>query len=196
MRPAPEPGDLGDPPQRADAVRNRARILDAAAAAFAAHGRSVSIEQIARDAGVGAGTVYRHFASRHALLQGIVTRRVDELAAWAQAADGPPADVLFEFVEMLGRAAVNDEVLTGAIAEESDDGDAYADAEASFMALLDGLVAAAHASGELRADVSTAAVKAMIVGQRSVARTGDAAAAAAHLAVLERGARSSTDVAS
>ena len=66
---------------RADARRNRERLLDAAAAAFgAADGASVSLESIARDAGVGIGTLYRHFPSREALVEAVYRAELAEVA--------------------------------------------------------------------------------------------------------------------
>ena len=64
-----------DPPLRADARRNRERILDAARDAFAEHGRAVPLDEIATRAGVGPGTVYRHFPTKEALFQAVVTAR-------------------------------------------------------------------------------------------------------------------------
>jgi AcrR family transcriptional regulator len=73
-----------DPPLRADARRNRQRILDAARDAFAEAGRAVPLDDIAARAGVGPGTVYRHFPSKEALFQAVVTARVDDLVADAR----------------------------------------------------------------------------------------------------------------
>jgi len=67
-------------PPRADAVRNRARVLDAANEAFAAEGLAVPLDEIARRAGVGAGTVYRHFPTKEALFEAVITERVLGLA--------------------------------------------------------------------------------------------------------------------
>src|SRR6476646_5852714 len=64
--------DLTPKQPRADSVRNRARVLDAAQKAFESEGISVSVEAIARRAGVGVGTVYRHFPTKEALFQAIV----------------------------------------------------------------------------------------------------------------------------
>src|SRR5271170_1603340 len=70
---------------RADARRNRERLLEAAAAAFgAADGRPVSLESIARDAGVGIGTLYRHFPNREALVEAIYRTELAEVAAAAE----------------------------------------------------------------------------------------------------------------
>ena len=80
-----------DPPLRADARRNRARVLAAARQAFAAEGLSVPLDEIARRAGVGAGTVYRHFPTKEALFEAIVLHQmrdmIDQVRARAGADD-------------------------------------------------------------------------------------------------------------
>jgi AcrR family transcriptional regulator len=68
---------------RADAERNRARLLDAARAAFASGQAPVTLEQIARDAGVGIGTLYRHFPTREALVEAIYRKELADLCAGA-----------------------------------------------------------------------------------------------------------------
>ncbi|MGC4805624.1 TetR/AcrR family transcriptional regulator [Micromonospora sp. DT233] len=72
------------PAQRADARRNRARLLAVAEAEVAAHGADASLEQIARVAGVGSATVRRHFPSRHALLEAVFHERVEILSRHAR----------------------------------------------------------------------------------------------------------------
>ncbi|WP_189855187.1 TetR/AcrR family transcriptional regulator [Streptomyces poonensis] len=73
----------GQPPrqQRADARRNRERLLVAARAAFAAHGTDASLEDVAKRAGVGIGTLYRHFPNRHALLSAVFADAAEQLLA-------------------------------------------------------------------------------------------------------------------
>jgi AcrR family transcriptional regulator len=79
---AAEPGGASVPPKRADARRNYERLLAAATAAFAEHGADdVSLEEIARRAGVGIGTLYRHFPVRQALLEAVYKEQVDALDA-------------------------------------------------------------------------------------------------------------------
>jgi AcrR family transcriptional regulator len=79
---AAELGGLPATPKRADARRNYERLLAAATAAFAEHGADdVSLEEIARRAGVGIGTLYRHFPARQALLEAVYKEQVDALAA-------------------------------------------------------------------------------------------------------------------
>jgi AcrR family transcriptional regulator len=64
---------------RADAERNRARLINAAKAAFADHGELASLEQIAREADVGIGTLYRHFPSRDALIESVYRQEIEDL---------------------------------------------------------------------------------------------------------------------
>ena len=73
---------------RADARRNRQRVLDAATAAFATEGVAVPVDEIARRAGVGAGTVYRHFPTKEALVEAIVLSRVEWLIGEARVLAG------------------------------------------------------------------------------------------------------------
>ncbi|MFB7717662.1 TetR/AcrR family transcriptional regulator [Nocardia sp. NPDC056100] len=73
-------------PLRADARRNRERVLAAAQEAFAAEGISVPLDEIARRAGVGAGTVYRHFPTKEALFEAAIVDRVDRMTGRARAA--------------------------------------------------------------------------------------------------------------
>jgi len=81
---AAELASQAGPPKRADARRNYERLLAAAAAAFAEHGADdVSLEEIARRAGVGIGTLYRHFPARQPLLEAVYKDQVDGLDALA-----------------------------------------------------------------------------------------------------------------
>lgn len=84
---------------RADAARNRERLLGAAKAVFSAGGPEASLEAVARHAGVGIGTLYRHFPTREALFEAVYRREVDELAALAEAAEGAPAEALRAWVK-------------------------------------------------------------------------------------------------
>ena len=68
-------------PKRADARRNRERVLVAAREVFAECGESTALEEIARRAGVGIGTLYRHFPSRQALLEALYVNEVEEVCA-------------------------------------------------------------------------------------------------------------------
>src|SRR4051812_1636118 len=78
------------PRLRRDAERNRQRILAAAADAFAAGGLGVTMDEIARDAGVGVGTVYRRFPDKELLIEALFEQRIDDLVALAEAARDDP----------------------------------------------------------------------------------------------------------
>ena len=69
---------------RADAVRNRERLLEAAADIFSAGGPDASLEAVAKRAGVGIGTLYRHFPTREALFEAVYRREVDQLSELAE----------------------------------------------------------------------------------------------------------------
>jgi AcrR family transcriptional regulator len=85
---------------RADALRNHALIVDAARVAFAARGSDASMEEIARAAGVGIGTLYRHFPTREALVQAVFRDGVEQLQALADEllASDTPGDALAEWL--------------------------------------------------------------------------------------------------
>ncbi len=75
-------------PMRADALRNRGRLLEVAAVAFAERGEGASLDDIARRAGVGVGTLYRHFPTRQTLLEAVHLGRVEAIAARADVLAG------------------------------------------------------------------------------------------------------------
>ncbi len=81
---------------RADAQRNRERILDVAKAIFTAHGAEATLDDIARQSGIGPGTLYRHFPTREALIEAVYRSEVEKLAAAEArfAATMPPLDAL------------------------------------------------------------------------------------------------------
>ena len=87
-------------PMRADARRNREQLLEVASDAFSEYGVDASLEDIARRAGVGIGTLYRHFPSRDALLEAVFRRNVDQLADSADELlrELPPDRALDEFM--------------------------------------------------------------------------------------------------
>lgn len=95
--------DADRSPLRADARRNRNRILDTAASHFASHGIGTSLDDIAKAAGVGAGTLYRHFPTREALLAAILEGREGQLLAGAQEArnTADPDEALRQWLDAL-----------------------------------------------------------------------------------------------
>lgn len=162
--PAPDPGT---PPRRprADALRNRALILAAAEAVFAREGAAGSTEQVAAQAGVAIGTVFRHFPTKQALLQAIMKELLTRLAAEAAglAEHGDPASALFEFVRRLVGQAARKQSVVGVLA---DSGTALP-VGASVQSLgeqIGRLLALAQAAGSVRADVRAETVVALIAG--------------------------------
>ncbi|OBG71046.1 MULTISPECIES: TetR/AcrR family transcriptional regulator [unclassified Mycobacterium] len=155
-------------PLRADAARNRARVLDVAYETFAAEGLSVPIDEIARRAGVGAGTVYRHFPTKEALFAAVVDDRLRQLvrSGYALLESGAPGEALFEYLRTLvlqwGSA---DRGLVDALAGLGIELDSAApDAEDAFLEMLGTLLEAAQRSGTARPDLGVREVKAILVG--------------------------------
>src|ERR671915_1320812 len=91
-------------PLRADARRNRERVLKAARAVFADHGIEAQIDDVAKRAKVGVGTVYRHFPTKEALLDAVVRERFEEIAGYAEEALRHE-DAWEGFSELIWRAA-------------------------------------------------------------------------------------------
>src|SRR5580693_10514162 len=99
----------GPRPMRADAVKNRKRILEAAETVFALEGVSVPIDLVAERAGVGIGTLYRHFPTKETLFEAIVAARLEELIATADVyvhdADTDPKGAFNSFLQEFARQA-------------------------------------------------------------------------------------------
>src|SRR5258706_15826829 len=96
--------------QRADAQRNRQRVLTVAESVFAKEGLTVPIDVVAARAGIGVGTVYRHFPTKEALFAAIVTDRVEALAADARQAleEDDPGAALFAFLPTMPERSAAD----------------------------------------------------------------------------------------
>lgn len=92
-RPMDNPSDKTPKKPRADAVRNRERVLEGAKVVFSAGGADASLEAVARQAGVGIGTLYRHFPTREALFEAVYRREVDQLADLAEQLKNDPSPV-------------------------------------------------------------------------------------------------------
>ncbi|TSD93631.1 helix-turn-helix transcriptional regulator [Skermania sp. ID1734] len=109
---------VSDRPLRADARRNRDRILAAAREAFAESGFAVPLDDIAARAGVGPGTVYRHFPDKSALFGAVVTARVSDLVSEARhrASDDEPGAAFFGFLTRVAQEAAAKRDLPDAIA--------------------------------------------------------------------------------
>ena len=155
-------------PLRADAARNRARVLETAYETFAAEGLSVPIDEIARRAGVGAGTVYRHFPTKEDLFKAVVESRLRHIITEGRALlDEPgPNEALFSFLRLMVLDwGATDQGLVEALGGLGIDVESVApDAEDAFRSLLGELLVAAQCAGTVRADVDVPEVKALLVG--------------------------------
>jgi AcrR family transcriptional regulator len=155
-------------PLRADAARNRARVLETAYETFAADGLSVPIDEIARRAGVGAGTVYRHFPTKGDLFAAVVESRLQHIITAGRALlDEPgPGEGLFAFLRsMVLEWGATDQGLVEALGGLGIDVKSIApDAEDAFRGLLAELLKAAQAAGTVRRDVDVPEIKALLVG--------------------------------
>jgi AcrR family transcriptional regulator len=159
-------GDRGAAPMRADARRNRERVLKAAEDVFAEQGIAVPLDEIARRAGVGAGTVYRHFPTKEALFEAVITGRVEALLADADrlVADEDPGTAFFHFFVHKVRQASLNKALSDAL--EASRGVRYGSPRAheSFWRLVDELLAGAQRAGAVRPDLDRDDVRALMVG--------------------------------
>jgi AcrR family transcriptional regulator len=176
---------------RADARRNRARVLEVAAQVFAAEGLSVPVHEIARRAGVGTGTVSRHFPAKEDLYEAILLSRMEQLAAAADTmtATHDPGPALFAFFGTLVREGAANRGLAEALAGAGYDLEGAGVAAGYDMpGRLRELLARAQEAGAVRPDIDYADVKALLAG--CLARDGgDGAALDRVIAVVCDGLR-------
>lgn len=173
---------------RADAVRNRERVLAAARQAFAADGPAVSLDDIARRAGVGAGTVHRHFPSKADLFAAVIAERMQQLTAEAERLAGAadPGAAFFTFFHRLAGQARENLALTAAVAVSDDIvRDAAAPLEHALAALLD----RAQRTGAVRPDVTASALHALMAGALLMEQRLDPASRGMGLRVVADGLR-------
>jgi AcrR family transcriptional regulator len=152
---------------RADAVRNRVRVLEAAKAVFSAGGPEASLEAVARRAGVGIGTLYRHFPTRESLFEAVYRREVQQLGELAEQLKGEaaPVDALRRWLRSNVEFVATKKGMSAALAlavQGSSELSAYSfdRLTKAIGALLDRAVAA----GEIRSDISPEDVLRTLVG--------------------------------
>jgi AcrR family transcriptional regulator len=152
---------------RADARRNRELVLRAATQAFAEDGLDVPLGRVARRAGVGAGTVYRHFPSKESLLEAVLAEQVEGFTAaagrWAGRA--APGDALFGFlVEVIGKSAGRKHICDALAADRGWPHATLAAAVRRFGEALERLLGDARQAGAIRGDVRAGDLTALIAG--------------------------------
>jgi AcrR family transcriptional regulator len=183
-------------PLRADAARNRALILDAARAAFADGGLDVGVEEIARRAGVGKGTLYRRFPTKEALVQAIVQDRLDELEAIAARCEAfsDAGEGFAQFLSEAARMQASDQGFLDVVAQRM--GSVLtAEQQRWLLGILAGPLLRAQASGQVRGDLVVEDVPLLLRMLGATARSGPAGPAGAdwerYLGLLLDGLRAS-----
>jgi AcrR family transcriptional regulator len=156
-------------PLRADARRNRERILASARAAFAESGAAVQIDDVARHAGVGVGTVYRHFPTKQALLTELVRQTFRLFTRWARdalEAGGEPSALIEELLRRIAETAAGDAGVQYALAS-SDAQAARSEARAEqdeLIAVIAELIERARRAGTIRPDIEAIDIAMLICG--------------------------------
>lgn len=162
-----------EPPPRAriaESRRNRETLLAVAARAFATRSGRVPLESIAREAGVGIGTLYRHFPTREALVAAVYRDQVGRLGSAAEAllADLPPHRALREWMDRFAEWAATKHGMIESLGAIVASGDlTYDDMRAQLVAVVDRFLVAGRAAGDIRSDADphdVAALLAMILG--------------------------------
>jgi AcrR family transcriptional regulator len=154
-------------PLRADARRNRERILKAARAVFAASGREAHLDDVARRAKVGVGTVYRHFPTKDALLEALAREQFELLTRWSREAEEEP-DAWAAFNAMVWRGAelqASDRALMEAVADFKP---GVAEQASELHASIERLIRRAQDQGKMRPDATGSDVQLMMCGLGSV----------------------------
>jgi AcrR family transcriptional regulator len=151
---------------RADAERNRSRVLEVAHQAFAEEGLSVRVEEIARRAGVGVGTIYRHFPTKGALFQAIVIDRIERAAAHAELLkdEEDPGAAFFAVIEQLITEGAAKKDLVDALGTAFATTAAANTAKRRFHLALGHLLSRAQTARVIRKDVNVADVLALVRG--------------------------------
>jgi AcrR family transcriptional regulator len=151
-------------PLRRDARVNRERILAAADDVFSRHGLEAPVDGIADGAGVGVGTLYRHFPTKTALIDAIFERHLDEIAAAAREAltDPDPWDGLAAFLEHVVAAQAGNRGFAEIVATHLTEERLVAKARETVRPLLAELIARAQAAGSLRPDVTYEDISALL----------------------------------
>ena len=159
------PGKILKQP-RADAARNRERVLEAAKAVFSSGGPQASLEAVARHAGVGIGTLYRHFPTREILFEAVYRREVDQLVEFAAALAACPAPVaaLRQWLHANVAFVATKKGMVAALALAANGSDDLKAATSKRLtAAVGGLIDRAVAAGEVRADVGPSDVLHMLI---------------------------------
>lgn len=157
---------------RSDAARNREQLLSVATRVLATADAEPSMRAIARDAGVGIGTLYRHFPTREALVEAVYRDQVVRLTAGAREllADNRPSVALRRWMDLFGDWIATKSGMLATLLTMVESGDlAHARTRDELLAAISSILQAGVAAGELRDDVTAEEVSASLIGIFTVA---------------------------
>src|ERR1700742_4487771 len=158
------PTDAKAPVKRADAARNRDKILAAAREAFADPAAEVSMAEVARRAGVGMATLYRNFPGRRELLEALYSEVIDGILAAAEEGSGETAGERFTaWLRAFLDFSTSKRQLVAELLVEDDDRSVFNENRARVMAAGEPLLAAAQKSGEIRTELSLAQTLELVI---------------------------------
>jgi AcrR family transcriptional regulator len=168
--------EIADRKPRADAQRNRERILEVAKREFTRSGANASLEEIAKQSGVGPGTLYRHFPTRDALIEAVYRTEVEKLAAAERkfAQDLPPVEALrawmLLFVDYIAAKQIIAPALNTVVGGPSK---LYEGSRAQIWGAIDSLVKRAIKSGDIRRDLDPFDLLRALIGVAHVPSSPD-----------------------
>jgi AcrR family transcriptional regulator len=169
---------------RADAQRNRQRILEIAKDAFTRLGANISLDDVAKQAGIGAGTLYRHFPTRDALLEAVYRTEVEKLAEAERkfAATMSPIEALRAWMLLFVDYIATKQIIAPALNTLVGGPSKLFDASGALIkGAINGLVERAVASGDIRPDLDPLDLLRALIGVSNVASTPDWAQSARRL---------------
>jgi AcrR family transcriptional regulator len=176
---------------RADATRNRNQLLEAAARVFVSAGTEPSMRAIAREAGVGIATLYRHFPTRESLVDAVYRDQVARLTDGAREllTQLPPPAALRRWMDLFGDWIATKNGMLDTLLAMIESGE-IAHAQTQMLAAIDEILNAGRVTGDLRADVTAEDIAASLIGIFTVARPpGHHARASRLLNILMDGLR-------
>jgi AcrR family transcriptional regulator len=158
---------------RADALRNRSRVLAAAEQVFVARGTSVSTEEVARAAGVGIGTVFRHFPTKAALIEAVFRERLRRFGEEAErlAGSDDPGAAIWVFLSRIAEVAAGKQEWADAFAATTLH-DALTPAREQLPRALGTVLTRAQRAGSIRDDVTVAELVALMLAVSRVPELG------------------------
>jgi AcrR family transcriptional regulator len=177
-------GELEARALRADATRNRDQLLKVASRVFVSADTEPSMRAIAREAGVGIATLYRHFPTRESLVEAVYRDQVAGLTAGAREllAQLPPPAALRRWMDLFGDWIATKNGMLDTLLAMIESGEiAHAQTQTELLAAIDDMLNAGRATGELRADVTAEDIAASLIGIFTVARPPEHDARASRL---------------